>query len=167
MGTENINNPNLNNYIILNTDPKSVLMKYLNSMKALAIKFFITPTTNSFIQFFRYLFVGGFSAIIDIGSLYFLTNIVQINYLASAAVAFILGNITNYSLSTLWIFKSKGNKNRELLIFTFIGLTGLFWNEIIIWSLVEKIGIYYMIAKLISTALVLIWNFGMRKRFVF
>ncbi len=136
-------------------------------MIELTKKLFISKTNHAFIQFFRYLFVGGFSAFIDIGSIFLLTNIFQINYLISAVLAFIFGIITNYFISTIWIFESKGNKKKELFTFITIGITGLLWNEVIIWSLVEKIRIYYLIAKLISTAIVLFWNFGMRKKFVF
>ena len=136
-------------------------------MKSLALRLFVTPTNNTFIQFFRYLFVGGFSAFIDIGSLFIMTSVLHINYLISAALAFIFGTITNYIISTMWIFKSKGNRKKELFLFIAIGITGLLWNELIIWSLVSKIGLFYLTAKLISTALVLFWNFGMRKKFVF
>jgi putative flippase GtrA len=136
-------------------------------MKSIALKLFFIQTDNTLIQFFRYLFVGGFSTVIDIGSLFIMTSLMHVNYLISAALAFILGIIANYILSTAWIFKSKGNKSKEIFLFLVIGVTGLLWNELIIWSLVAKIGLFYISAKLVSTVLVLVWNFGMRKKFVF
>jgi len=125
------------------------------------------PTNNGFVQFFRYLFVGGIAATVDIGSLFAMTSFLHINYLVSAVIAFLLGIITNYALSTLWIFKSRGDKQKELMLFLAIGITGLLLNELVIWALVAKVGLFYLLAKLISTGIVLFWNFGMRKKFVF
>lgn len=136
-------------------------------MIELATRILVSKTDKTHIQFFRYLFVGGFSAVVDIGSLFLMTDIFHINYLVSAAIAFTFGIISNYFVSTIWIFESKGNKRKEFLIFVLIGIVGLLWNELILWSLVSKIGLFYLTAKIISTGFVLFWNFGMRKKFVF
>jgi len=70
-------------------------------------------------------------------------------------------------MSIVWVFKTTGNFKREITLFVIIGLGGLILNEIIIWLLVEKVSLYYMIAKAIAVVIVLVWNFGMRKKFVF
>jgi len=55
----------------------------------------------------------------------------------------------------------------EFLGFAIIGVIGLALNEAIIWFASEKLQIHYMIAKAFSAGLVLIWNFGARKFFLF
>lgn len=124
---------------------------------------FIDKTTNGFIQLFRYLFVGGFSAVVDIGSLFFFTAVLDVHYLISAALAFVLGTIVNYVLSVAWIFKSSGKFKTEFTLFTMIGLGGLGLNELIIWLAVEYGELHYMVAKLISVSVVVFWSFSLRR----
>jgi putative flippase GtrA len=120
-------------------------------------------------QFSRYLVVGGLAFVVDFGSLYLLTEFAGLHYLISAAIAFLFGLLTNYCLSRLWVFDRRTIENvaMEFVIFTVIGIVGLGLNEAIIWFVREKIHFHYMIAKAISSAIVLIWNFGARKSVLF
>lgn len=126
-------------------------------------------TTNTLIQLFRYLWVGGISFVIDYISLFIFTEYLHINYLISAAIAFILGLTTNYLLSTIWVFNNSRLKNKltEFIIFSIIGIIGLGLNEIIIYICSELLNLYYMMSKLISTAVVFFWNFLGRKYILF
>ncbi len=128
-------------------------------------KLFIEKTDNTIIQLFRYTFVGGIAFIVDFSTLYLLTEFVGLHYLHSAAIAFILGLIINYILSILWVFKSRviNKKLFEFIIFAIIGIVGLGLNELIIWFSTEKINLYYLHSKLMSTAIVYFWNFLARK----
>ena len=130
---------------------------------------FIGKTTNTLVQLFRYIWVGGFAFIIDYLSLYILTEYLYIYYLTSAAIAFLLGLITNYLLSTIWVFNNSrlNNKFTEFIIFGTIGLIGLGINEIIIYVCSEIFNFHYMTSKLISTAIVFFWNFLGRKYILF
>lgn len=139
----------------------------MENISELAKKLFLEKNQDTRIQFFRYIFVGGVATIIDMGSLYVFTSMVGIHYLISAAIAFVFGVMANYLMSIVWVFKTTGNFKREITLFVIIGLGGLILNEIIIWLLVEKVSLYYMIAKAIAVVIVLVWNFGMRKKFVF
>lgn len=136
-------------------------------MNAIINRYIIKKTDDTFIQFFRYVFVGLISTIIDMGSLFILSEILGINYLLSAAIAFVFGLTSNYLLSILWVFESTKNIKKEFSLFAIIGIGGLIWTEIILWALVDKIGYSVMLSKALSVILVLFWNFGMRKKFVF
>lgn len=130
-------------------------------------KFFIEKTNETFVQFFRYIFVGGIATLADMGTLFALYNTLSIHYLTATALGFLAGIITNYLLSIAWVFQSTGNMKKEFTIFTIIGIGGLLWTELIMWFLVGKMKLAVMIAKIIAVFLVLMWNFGMRKKFVF
>ena len=65
-------------------------------------------TDNIYIQFFRYLFVGGFAFLVDFSLLYIFSDICGIYYLISAMLSFIISLIVNYLISTYWVF----NKNQ-------------------------------------------------------
>jgi putative flippase GtrA len=126
-------------------------------------------THSVFHQFTRYLVVGGLAFSVDFGSLYLLTEFAGLHYLISAAVAFLFGLVANYRLSRLWVFDRRTIESGtvEFLVFALIGIVGLGLNEVIMWFVGEKIHFHYVVAKVISAGIVLIWNFGARKVVLF
>lgn len=122
-----------------------------------------------FYQLMKYGVVGGIAFIVDYGSLYLLTEFAGVHYMLSAAIAFILGLICNYILSTSWVFgESKiSNKMAEFIGFAVIGVLGLLLNELIIYVSTDLIGLHYMVGKIISTAIVFFWNFFARRYLIF
>ena len=138
-------------------------------MAGLINKKFLQPTNNSLIQLFRYCFVGGFAFIVDAGGLFVLTEYAGIYYLLSATISFILGLVVNYLLSTAWIFKKSKLSNRwtEFLIYSVIGVVGLGLNTLFLWLFTDCLHIYYMLSKIITAALVMLWNFFARKIILF
>lgn len=137
-------------------------MKFLN-------RIFIGATNNTFVQLLRYGFVGGIAFVADYGTLYVLTEFVYIHHLVSAGIAFILGVLVNYALSTRWVFveHSTANKMTEFTVFAIIGIIGLGLNEFIIYIGTDLCGLHYMLSKLISTGSVFFWNFFARKYILF
>jgi putative flippase GtrA len=109
--------------------------------------------------------VGGAAFIVDFASLFILTDVFSVYYLSSAAIAFILGLIANYTLSINWVFNRRTLDSMwsEFTIFAVIGFIGLGLNELIIWLFTDYIGFYYLFSKIIAAALILFWNFFARK----
>lgn len=143
-------------------------------------KLFKGDTDDTFIQFFRYVFVGGLAFVVDYGTLALSVEVFGMNDKLAAVLAFILGLAVNYILSTLWIFKSSKIDNRlaEFAAFALIGVIGLginvaiivFFDEVV--APLKPIGFipedkYYLIGKLVSTVIVFIWNFAARKFIIF
>lgn len=137
-------------------------MKYLN-------KIFVESTNNTIVQLFRYGFVGGIAFVADYGTLYVLTEYVHLYHLISAGVAFIIGLLVNYVLSIRWVFEehTSSSKMTEFTIFAVIGVIGLGFNELIIYTGTDICGLHYMLSKLISTIIVFFWNFFARKYMLF
>ncbi|HTX61498.1 MAG TPA: GtrA family protein, partial [Methanobacterium sp.] len=121
-------------------------------MKETAHKILTSKTDKTGIQFFRYLFVGGAAFLVDLASLYILTDFFGIYYLISAAIAFLLGLVTNYILSISWVFnrRSLDNKTVEFSVFAIIGIIGLGLNELFIWLFTAELGIYYLLSKILA-----------------
>lgn len=119
-----------------------------------------------FSTFCKYLVAGGMGFLLDFGTLYLLFNILGINYLLAAAIAFTVGLVFVYLSSNKWVFDERRMEGRQVLEFTLfaiIGLVGLGLTVLFMWLLVDFVGIYPLVAKLITTGLVLCWNFGARK----
>jgi putative flippase GtrA len=120
-------------------------------------------------QFARYLVVGGVAFCADFGLLYLLTSQAGVQYLISAAIAFLFGLAINYALSRIWVFNKRvmSNGSLEFLVFSVIGVVGLGFNEAMMWAMHELLHLHYLMAKVVSAAVVLLWNFGARKLMLF
>lgn len=138
-------------------------------------KLFVGDTENTFIQFFRYLFVGGLATVVDWGVSYLLFRFVfNENYaIAANSISFVAGLAVNYLISTFWIFKNSAveSKLKEFLGFAAIGLVGLFMTMGITWLfelwLSDKTSAFQILAKIVSTAAAFFWNFFARKILLF
>lgn len=121
------------------------------------------------VQLLRYAVVGGVAFVVDYGSLCLLTEVVGLHHLVSAAIAFILGLICNYVISTAWVFGESKVSNRwvEFVIFSIIGVIGLGLNELIIYLCTDVCGLHYMLSKIISTVIIFFWNFFARRFILF
>lgn len=128
-------------------------------------KLFLEKTRDGKIQFFRYLFVGGFAAVVNIGSLYIFKEVLNMYYLIANALGFILGLLANYLLSKWLVFAKEDSMNGaiEFTIYLLIGVIGLGFDTLFMWIFTDKFDLYFMISKIVSTLLVFIWNFFARK----
>lgn len=121
-----------------------------------------------FRQIIKFGFVGGTAFLIDAGILFILTEFCGIHYLISGAVSFTVSVIYNYILSIKWVFDAKeGNsKVEELAVFIGLSVIGLGLNQLFMWFFVDLLHIYYMLSKIVATAIVMVYNFITRKLFI-
>ena len=128
-------------------------------------KLFKGMTDNIFLQFFRYIFVGGTAFVVDFFFLYFFSDICGIYYLISAVMSFIISVLVNYIMSTKWVFNQRNIENKvlEFNLFILISTIGLIFTEILLYFFTDIVGLYYLISKIISAIIVLIWNFLSRR----
>ena len=128
-------------------------------------KLFMQKTDNVFLQFFRYIFVGGTAFVVDFFFLYFFSDICGIYYLISAVLSFIISVLVNYIMSTRWVFNQDniGNKVLEFNLFILISTIGLVFTEILLYFFTDIVGLYYLVSKIIASIIVLFWNFLARR----
>lgn len=132
-------------------------------------KILLGKANNAYIQLFRYLFAGGIAFLADVSILYLLTEYAHIHYLLSSLAGFSAGLTITYLMSTLWIFdeKSKNNKAVELTIFIIIGTIGLGLTSLFMWLFTSLLLLHYLFSKILTTAIVFIWNFVAKKQILF
>ena len=128
-------------------------------------KLFREGTDSFYIQFFRYIFVGGTAFIVDFGFLYFFSDICGIYYLISAILSFIISVLVNYVMSTKWVFNQENIDNRliEFNLFILISTIGLVFTEVLLYLFTDVLGLYYLVSKIIAAIIVLFWNFIARR----
>lgn len=116
-------------------------------------------------QILKFGVVGGLAFLIDYSILYVLTEFVGLHYLISGGISFTIAVIFNYLMSIFWVFETKKDQNKtsQFIIFIILSIIGLGINQVVIWVLVEKLLIHYMIAKIAAAAIVMVYNFVTRK----
>jgi len=116
-------------------------------------------------QFFCYLFVAIIAFFIDFGLLFLLTRYLHIFYILSATFSFLISASVNYLLSTKWVFcqRSKLPLFLEIVFFALVTLIALFFNDMILWLVTEKLGVFYLLSKIIAGIIVFFWSFFSRR----
>jgi putative flippase GtrA len=134
-------------------------------IKNLWNKYFVLETDNTFIQFFRYLFVGGFAFIVDYAASIIAVRVFDIYEVYATIISFILGLAANYVLSTLWIFRTRRlqKQSYDFIAFAIIGVVGLLLKAVIVWFLTEGPKMIIEYSNPIATIVVFVWNFLARK----
>lgn len=113
--------------------------------------------------------VGGIAFLADFGILYFLTDRLGLHYLVSATLGFLCGMIVNYLLCIAWVFDFRRLNNRaaEFAAFGTIGIAGLALNNLLLFGLTEHAGLHYLLSKLVAAAIILVFNFSLRRYWLF
>lgn len=116
----------------------------------------------------NFVFVGCSVTLLDFVMLHAFTERAGMWYLASAALAFTISTIVNYLLTMKFVFKGREgrNKKEEFTVFAILNLIGLGLTTLLMWLLVDKAGLYYMFAKVFTSAAVMFWSFFSRKFFL-
>lgn len=122
-------------------------------------------------QFSRYLITGGLAFIVDFGLFALFLYAFKWHYLLANLVALLGGLTLNYLISIFWVFVSchrvVQSRGAEFLVFAVIGFAGVGFNQLIMYLLVGQGNVHEMLSKAIAAGIVLLWNFGARKFFLF
>ena len=121
------------------------------------------------LQYAKFAVVGIASLIVDYGVLVFLTEntMFGLDYFQASAFSYTISVFVNYILSIKYVFHGREDMSRmkEASIFFVLSLIGLLLTQMVMWFAVECLGIYYAMAKLLSTLAVTNYNYISRKKF--
>lgn len=126
-------------------------------------KFF--PSTERFWEVFRFLLVGGGCFLLEYGLLFALTEYGGLNPLVSTPIAFTVSLVVNYILCVYVVFHAEQQSKKQMALFALTSIIGLGINQVVMWFFIDIIGIWYMFAKVVASAVVMVWNY-FTKRYV-
>lgn len=118
-------------------------------------------------QILKFGMVGGIAFIIDYALLYVCTEYLNIYVLYSSIISFSISVIFNYIMSIKWVFDVNHKQTyKDFTIFIIFSVIGLGINQLIMYLGIERLHIYYMLVKIASTGIVMVYNFITRKIFI-
>ena len=120
-------------------------------------------------QFLKFSIVGVIAFVIDFGLMVALTELAGLPPVVSAGVSYCVSTVFNYVASMRYVFAHREglSRTREFIIFVTLSVIGLGLNEAIMWLGGRLVGDeWYMLTKVVATALVMFWNFFSRKRWL-
>ncbi len=117
----------------------------------------------------RYFFVGGASAVVDIGIFFVFAKLAGYDYLLVGCIGFLVATAVNYALSVKHVFRSgvRYSKGKEIALVYLVSMVGLAINQSVLYLLVAQLHRELMLAKLVATGVVFFWNFSVRYFIIF
>lgn len=119
-------------------------------------------------QLTKFVIVGVINTLIDWGIYYLLADILGWNPLLANIPSFSAATIFSYFASVLWVFDTTTRKTKRRLFIEFIilNLIALGLTELLLYLFIDGCGLDNMLAKVLATAIVMIFNFVTRKLFL-
>ena len=88
-------------------------------------------------------------------------------YLA-ATLSFTISSLNGYTLNKLITFRDTSlSVKRQYISYVLVNLIGLGLTLMLLFLFINTFGLYYMHAKILTLAIVVLWNFGGSRTFVF
>ena len=141
------------------------------------ILFGIDYTNNEFVKIILYLFVGGTAALVEWGLFYLFFYYLLVGLglsidtltMVATALAFGLSTLYHYFLGNVLVFDSgsKYEKSKELSLVFLVSIMGLVFNLILMYVFVGLLAWQPMLAKVITSCIVVVWNYLSRKKWIF
>ncbi|OYY94857.1 MAG: hypothetical protein B7Y41_04685 [Hydrogenophilales bacterium 28-61-23] len=111
------------------------------------------------LQFMQFAGVGVIGTAAHYLLLVMLVEIFGAGVVAASTAGAALGAVVNYFLNRRYTFRSEKRHVEALTKFMLIASIGLVLNSSFMILLVEILSVYYLLSQMLSTGLVLIWNF--------
>ena len=126
-----------------------------------------------FEQIVKFGIVGAIAFVIDYAVLFVLVQFLHMDSIIAATISFTVSVIFNYLASMKYVFVGRADQSKQtqFIIFIVLSVIGLGINDGIMWILNGILSpfiptYYYLVSKIVATAIVMVWNFVSRKIFL-
>lgn len=124
---------------------------------------------SKYIQIIRYIFAGGLATISNLAILFVSVHYFKLWYLTGAVIAFCLAVIISYLLQKFFVFKdySRQDIRKQFLAFFIFNLAMLSANTLLMYTFVDIMSFYYLLAQVVSSAIGACANYIYFNRVIF
>lgn len=117
-------------------------------------------------RFLSYVIVGGSAAIVEWVTFYIAKKFFDFNI--ATVIAFILATTFNYFMGLVLTFKNNEHKKSDIFAVFIVSAIGLVLNILFMNLFINAFHMKLeMLAKIISTGLVFVWNYLSRRLFIY
>lgn len=125
------------------------------------------------VRFIKFGVVGGSGIFVNMGFLWFFTEIVGLYYLISSVLAIALAMISNFIWNDLWTWQDRGQPGvkpyltrlvKFILVSSFAGYVG---NLSLLWILTHFFHLHYLISNLFGIAVGTVLNYSINNFWTF
>ncbi len=123
----------------------------------------VTLGHRHLITFLRFLLVGFSGVFVNMGILWFLTEVGGVYYLASSLVAVEASIVTNFLINNAWTFRERSLgviRLSALARYNLICAGGIAASTTILYLLATFAGLHYLVANMAAISVTALWNFG-------
>lgn len=122
-----------------------------------------------FLKVVRFVISGGSAAVVHLSVLWFLTDILDLWYLISGVVAFLVAFVVSFLMQKYWTFKNRSvdKIKTQTGTYFFIAVFNLGLNTFMLYLFVEIFHVHYLLAQLVIGAVVAVWSYFAYSHFVF
>ena len=118
-------------------------------------------------RFSRFLVVGGTATAFQYIVLIACVRALSLAPVVASAIGFALSSVLNYYLNYRLTFRSSRAHVSALPRFLLIAGIGLIANSVSMWLLTKSAHLGYLLSQVLTTALVLIWNYTANRKWTF
>lgn len=116
-------------------------------------------TAGQLHRFLRFAAVGAVGTAAHYALLLALVEGAGVDPVAGSVAGFLLGAFVNYTLNRALVFRSDRAHAEALPRFLAVAGMGLGWNALLMYALVELAGVHYLLAQILTTAILLVWHY--------
>lgn len=118
---------------------------------------------------FRFGVSGLLAAASLFATLYVLTDLLGLWYVASAALAWVISMAVSFALQRGWTFRHRGREGAraQLVAFLALGLFNAAANAGLMYLLVDRAHLNYLAAQLLLAVVIAVWNFVIMRYAIF
>jgi putative flippase GtrA len=117
--------------------------------------------------FIKFIGIGGISTFLQYGLLILFVEMSGFKPVFASLLSYFMSAIFNYFANYYITFQSGAKHSKSLNKFALIVCVGLILSGCLMNIFTEWLNVYYVVAQIITTLIVLIWNFISQKIWVF
>lgn len=118
-------------------------------------------------QFLSFVWVGAIATAVQYTILIGLVQIGGARPALASGVGYAAGATVNYLLNYHYTFASNRSHVQAVVKFFAVAVVGLIVNSLIVAFATEELGIFYVLAQVAATGVVLVWNFTANRLWTF
>ena len=98
---------------------------------------------------------------------YLMNQRIGLHYAPSTVIATVFSGFTNWAVGRILLFRGTGHNLGELGKIYLTSIIGMGFNLLLMWAMVDGFGFNEMLAKVIATIFVFLWNYLIHTRLIY